>query len=347
MTASTNAGESVHEVVDGERSITLRSRSWRARAADGVPLVVLSKSPVDGPTHPEPLLLVHGLRGTRFNWNSSKRSLQNALVEAGYTVHAVELRGSGASREAGSPSPRSFIELLELDMEPLLERLSEEASSSVTLIGHSLGGIISSLAGSMFAEHVSRVVALASPLAIGVDQPLMRFGAKLWVAVSEAEPLREIAESDAMGRAMIRGRRVMERLSLNPVDSYLPGSMEPELEAEFEERGHPEPAFPGLLRDLSRLAIGKSPIGMEISDLLSQLRAPALCIAADADELAPVAAVRALYDALGSVDKEWVVAGEEGAHLGHVDMILGREAPRLVWSEMLRWLEEERSDGRV
>jgi pimeloyl-ACP methyl ester carboxylesterase len=206
----------------------------------------------------------------------------------------------------------------------------------VTLVGHSLGGILSCLAAAVRPDLVYAVVALASPLTIGADQPLIRLGARVWVAFSEAKPFRAFAEGPAMGRALMTGRRLIDRLSLPPrVHSAVPGSMEPELEAEFDASNRLEPAFPGLLRDLSRLALGRSLEGLSIVDDLAKVRTPVFCVAADRDELAPAAAVRGLHDALGSPRKDWLLV--EG--LGHTDVILGRRAPALVWDRVVDWLD--------
>lgn len=325
----------VRDVVDQNHTIEL----WREEsiwpAGDGAPLSILVERPADGPTRSSTVILVHGLRGTRINWNTSKRSFQSFLVDAGYETVCPELRGSGASRAAGSPPPRSAFELLELDIVPIVERVVEQSGHPVTLIGHSLGGILSCLAAATHPEQVAAVVALASPLKIAVDQPLIRLGARLWVACAEAEPFRPFAEGKAMSRALMSGRRLIDRFSLPPrVRSSLPGSMEPELQAEFDESNMKEPAFPGLLRDLSRLALGRSLEGFEIMETMAKVRAPVLCVAADRDELAPVEAVEGLYDALTNAEKEWLLV--EG--LGHTDVILGQEAPNRVWKKVLEWL---------
>ena len=326
------------ETIDGDRTVELACSESVWNAADGAPLAVLWKQPLEPPTRPSTVVLVHGLRGTRMNWNTSTRSFQCRLVEAGYATVCPELRGSGSSRAAGSPPPRSVLELLELDLLPLLEHVVQRSEHAVRLIGHSLGGILSCLAAAARPDLVDAVVALASPLSIAMNQPLIRAGARLWVAFSEAEPFRPLAEGQAMSRALMAGRRLIDRLSLPPrVQSSFPGSMEPELQAEFDENNSREPAFPGLLRDLSRLALGRSLEGLSIMDELDRVRAPVLCVAADQDELAPVVAVDALYQALGSPNKQWLLV--EG--LGHTDVILGRRAPALVWDAVIEWLDRD------
>jgi pimeloyl-ACP methyl ester carboxylesterase len=332
----------VREVVTDGREVELIVADELFLAADGAPLRVLRKSPATRRPLPAPVILVHGLRGTRKNWNLSRRSFQAFLVEAGHLTLCPELRGSGASRAAGSPPPRTALELLELDLLPLLERTVEEAGHPAVLVGHSLGGILGCLAAAARPDHVEAVVTLGSPLTVGAGQPLVRIGARAWVAFAGAAPFRAVAEGPAMARALMAGRRLMDRLSLPPrVRSAYPDSMEPEAAAEFDEANRAEPAFPGLLRDLSRLALGRSIEGVDdLPGELSRVRAPALCVAADRDELAPIQATRGLFDALGAPRKRWLEAGDDSGHLGHTDLILGRRAPAIVWAPVAAFLEE-------
>ena len=101
-----------------------------------------------------------------------------------------------------------------------------------------------------------------------------------------------------------------------------------------------EPPPPGLIRDLSRLVIDMSPEGLDIEAECGRVEAPFLCVAGDRDELAPPTAVEPLFDVVGSGEKSWLLAGDEDAHLGHFDLVLGRDAPRLVWEPVLGWLKQ-------
>jgi pimeloyl-ACP methyl ester carboxylesterase len=235
---------------------------------------------------------------------------------------------------------------VELDVAPLVEAVAGVTGAGVVLIGHSLGGLVAALVAARLPRAVAAVVAIASPFAVGVDQPLVRLGARLWVALAESGPLREVAHGEAMGRALLAGRRLKDRLDLPPrIRSWLPGSMEPQVEAEFVAGDAREPGFPGLVRDLSRLAIGRSPEGMDIGRELGAVRAPALVVAANRDQLAPPAAVRALFEALAAADRTWLSVGDDVSSFGHVDVVLGRDAPRRVWSPILDWLDEKVGDG--
>ncbi len=60
---------------------------------------------------------------------------------------------------------------------------------------------------------------------------------------------------------------------------------------------------------------------------------PLLVIAGDDDELAPPASVRPAFVRSGSLDKTF-----RSLPFGHVDMLVGRDAPRSMWPLVERWL---------
>jgi len=339
MTAS--HGYVVREPIDGDETVRLRRHETMVETDDGVRLALLQKDPVEAPNGAEPVVLIHGLRGTRHNWNLSSRSYQNYLVAQGHSTLCPELRGCGRTREAGGPLPRSVRELVELDLARILPPVAERAGAPLVLVGHSLGGILACLAASRWPEIVKAVVALGSPLRPGIDQPLMRFGCRLWVGLGRSDSLRTATGGPGASDILASGRRIMDRFSLpGRVADVFPGSLEEGLEAEHIQLVSLEPPPPELIRDIARLVLGQSTDGMDIDHELGRMEAPFLCVAGDRDELAPPDSVMPLFDAAGSEQKEWLVAGEEGCHLGHFDLVLGHQAPRLVWGPVGDWLKQ-------
>ncbi|MEC7985930.1 MAG: alpha/beta hydrolase, partial [Myxococcota bacterium] len=74
---------------------------------------------------------------------------------------------------------------------------------------------------------------------------------------------------------------------------------------------------------------------------LGEQRVPALFIAGRADRIAPADRVYSYYDAMGSTDKKFIVAGK--AHgfsmdYGHLDYSLGRSAPAEIYPIVYDWL---------
>jgi polyhydroxyalkanoate synthase len=68
---------------------------------------------------------------------------------------------------------------------------------------------------------------------------------------------------------------------------------------------------------------------------LRDLTVPVLCVGASKDEIVPSASARALIDAVGSEDKQFLEL--EG---GHISVIAGRRAKQQVWPALLQWLRE-------
>lgn len=96
------------------------------------------------------IILSHGGGQTRFSWSRSARQ----LLERGYGVLSYDHRGHGQSdwSSTGDYAPADFA----ADLESLLLRLPP--NRPVALIGASLGGITSLLAGSRHPDRVRALV---------------------------------------------------------------------------------------------------------------------------------------------------------------------------------------------
>jgi len=116
--------------------------------------------------------------------------------------------------------------------------------------------------------------------------------------------------------------------------------MEPWAEKELGAASALEPAFPALLVDLARMALGLQLEGLDVARELGRVRAPLLCMVGDRDELAPPAAASPLVEAVASGRRDARVVGDESQHVGHADLILGRRAREIVWEPALDWLEQ-------
>lgn len=112
----------------------------RARTLDGTPVVYL-----DGGSGP-PVVLVHGLNGTADEWSR----VAEPLVAAGRRVVAPNLRGRAPSGPQGAGYD------LYTDIGDL-RALVASVGPGVTLVGHSLGGLMALLAAPDLPE-LSRLV---------------------------------------------------------------------------------------------------------------------------------------------------------------------------------------------
>lgn len=112
------------------------------------------------PTHPTPIALVHGMGGDSRTWDGFAKS----LARRGRTVIAVDLRGHGRSGRAAS---YQFEELAQ-DVVGVCEHLGLE---QVDLVGHSLGGVTSSLVAQRRPDLVRRLVLEEMPVPLQAGDP--------------------------------------------------------------------------------------------------------------------------------------------------------------------------------
>ena len=69
---------------------------------------------------------------------------------------------------------------------------------------------------------------------------------------------------------------------------------------------------------------------------------PLLVIAGDRDKLLSADEARACFEESGSSDKTFRLFEKsvDGMHWGHLDLVLGKHAPEIVWPEILEWMRE-------
>ena len=102
------------------------------------------------------VVLVHGGRFNKESWAKQAP----ALVEAGFRVMAINLRGYGESRGPGQQD--IFSAPLHLDVLAAIRYLRKTGAKTVSLVGGSLGGGAASAAAITAPAEVSRLVLLAS-----------------------------------------------------------------------------------------------------------------------------------------------------------------------------------------
>ena len=141
------------------------------------------RSPVQAHTAPttRPVLLVHGLGGTKSSWSL----LAQALSARGLTVEAVTYTPIGTSVE--QLADRLVVEVHRM--------LSRTGSDKVHLVGHSLGGVViaQAIAGGRLNGLVDTVVTLASPFGGTPWANLLPFGAIVRALREDSPLLRRLA----------------------------------------------------------------------------------------------------------------------------------------------------------
>jgi pimeloyl-ACP methyl ester carboxylesterase len=235
-----------------------------------------------------PVILLHGLAASRFDW----QSLSEALARAGYCAYALDLLGHGDSPQPGDPACYTA----ELSLEWLVRWLDEQdLAEPAVLIGHSLGGYLS-LSLALARPHKFRGMILINPL-YRLDQlsPFMRM----------------LNRRPALGSRLLRG------IPLRIIDLVLGWDPTP------ANRFSPE-ARQQIAIDYKRASPNILHIPSTVADLTSrlpELDLPALVIWGDRDLTLRPASFEYLVDRLpGAVGTPVHGAGHQ-PHIGQPDLV--------------------------
>lgn len=287
------------------------------------------------------VLLIHGFGQNRYTWHTSRRSFANFLAAEGFDVFNLDLRGRGRSRRFGALHDTIIDDYIRDDVPAAIRSvLRLSGKSQLFLIGHSMGGIVSyAVAGSQMRDEVAGVVTFGSPYRFGLGSRFLAVTAPLLYAArltgifdgNQSLPMR------ILGRHMSKHGWLWDNpLIWMPLRPWHPKSMEREILAEnlsaaFE---HTRIAVALGLVGLGSEAALKSHDGLTDYGLAFEIAdKPLLVIAGTRDALAPPASVRPVYDRSRSTDKTY-----REFPLGHIDMLLGRDAPFTVWPLARTWL---------
>ena len=297
-------------------------------AADGVPLV-LTELCVSGVPPPRPapaVVLVHGFAQNRTAFLEG--ALPAHLLARGLRVFVAELRGHGRSRQPGGQAAHTLVDHLHADLPAILEQAAAHAGvSRVTVVGHSMGGILGYALLST-SDRVAALVTLGAPVVLGAGRPVLRAAARV------AGPLV---------RRVDTGELPMDRLlrALAPVVSLPPRRGPGKVLRELIRLGNPRQADVEALRrvlasaDPGARAVflhlvgiiesGRAVIGgVDLEEAVGRAPQPVVAVVAGRDIFAPRASVEAI---LAGVGPRQIV---EWAEAAHVDLTMGHQSEGLA-----------------
>ncbi len=338
------------EIVNHNKTVEFHRNLHEVTTEDGMNLIMTHKIPLRKKSL-APVVLVHGLGQNRYSWTLSKRSLENYLVSQGFETFNVELRGHGISRANGCEVPTSFETYLFYDIPAVLKAVHEITKGRKTFyFGHSLGGAISYCIGADYQDLLAGIVAIASPFSMAQGNLALKLLAKFGVLMDRIVPFRllhpETFYIDFIGFFAKYGLFVLDnRFNKIPVQVWYPGSIERDILTERIEKGFDRTSFNVfwlLVEWASSGTFHSSDGSVDFQEHIKDLTAPIFFVVGDRDHAVPEESVLAAYEKAGSSDKTMRVFGGEAPdlHWGHCDLICGREAPRIVWPEILAWMKE-------
>lgn len=337
--------------VTNGRQIKYYRKIHEVTTKDGMNLIMTQKLPVD--SKPKGfVMLVHGLGQNRYTWTLTKRSLENYLIDNGFSTFNIELRGHGLSRANGSEHPETFETYLNYDMPAFIESIYNiTGKEKFFYMGHSLGGSISYCIGSKFQDKLAGIISIGGPFNMARGNRLLKSIAHIGVTLGKLYPFPKLQPDvfyiDYIGILVSLGLVDLmdHRWNKIPLQIWYPESIEEDILHERITKGFDRTSFNVIKFFFKWGAKGKfisSDGQIDFEAHISKLRIPILFVNGEQDYGVPESAIKEAFEKAGSNDKIFKTFGMEnsGHHWGHCDLICGKHAPDVTWPFMLEWLEE-------
>lgn len=259
---------------------------------DGVSIHVVHKFRSEG-RRKAPVLLVHGTWGNSSLWDVPERSVMDYLADRGYDVYALDLRGMG---ESARPANYATIGLLDRvrDVAAVASYIVTTTGRRPVVMGHSQGGLLAGLLAAS-SPHLVQGVGLLSIPADGFYfppefQPLLE--SVVASGVDRYLPDPSVLYAIAFGRDPVTGRPTIGTQAFG----------------QFLTKTEPD-SLRVILEELS-----PDFFGAVIAPIWPTITVPALVVDGAQDLGVGEARATALYEALGSKQKDLVIL-PRNAHL--------------------------------
>jgi pimeloyl-ACP methyl ester carboxylesterase len=287
-----------------------------------------------------PVLCGHGLAGSRFIFDvHPDYSIARSLASAGHDVWLVDLRGRGDSWPDG---PRDdlqwcFDDFVFRDVPAACARVQAvTGADELAWIGTEMSGQVGYAAVISGTAPLARVVTMGSPAITPPDAQVP--------GVTTPFPERD---GTRYPFSMVKGvgPRLAEQGSEMLESSFRPVDTDWVVTARYFTHGVPDEAtdlidqFADWVAAATMRSRDRSVVW---SDRLDEFTVPVLVAVGAADLQRPPAAVRATFEALGSVAKELVVAGTDSGwpvDVGHDDLLCGLASPDRLYPRLDRFLQ--------
>jgi alpha-beta hydrolase superfamily lysophospholipase len=317
---------------------------YRADGGEEMPLAMVRKrraTPAGSPAATAaPVLLVHGYGQNRYAWHLPSRSFSNYLARAGFDVFNLDLRGHGRSRHLGAHKPTHVADYVRDLPAAVAEVQRLSGGRPLYYVGHSMGGLIGYAAAATLGPALAGIVTLGSPYHFARGSWALTLVGDAMLAIDRRVPLGQHAPPlKALGETMRLLRSFIESpLFPLPIRGFAAGSMEPTVHGQHMSLAM-DTGSVAVLRSLFLGMAESRQSGHRLGGLtgyagaFEELDLPLLIVAGEKDDLAPPASVRPAYERSRSRDKTYRIFP-----CGHIDLIVGRDAPLTVWPLVEAWL---------
>jgi poly[(R)-3-hydroxyalkanoate] polymerase subunit PhaC len=290
------------------------------------------------PRYPVPVLLIPPLMVKPFIFDLHPgRSLVAFLLQQGFRVYLVDF---------GEPDAADAYVTLDdyvLDWIPTACRTvtADAGASELSLLGYCMGGLFA-----LSHTAANRDPAVRNIVSIGAPVDSAKMGLFAWMTKMAGGQVEFVAKrignvpgglSSTVFRLMTPMKNVTRYadLFMNMYDHEYVNGFDAMNQWVGQFIAYPQSAFVQFVRDFmqkNKMVKGQLTFGRKVADL-RHVRSSLLAIAGQTDQIAPVEAVRAVLNAVGSTDKEFRIA--PGGHMG---VFAGGSAPAQVWLPAAKWL---------
>ncbi len=350
---------------DGEVEVT----EFRPQTADGWEIELKRYRAGRPDSGRLPVILCHGRTSNGKTWDMTPElSLARYLARQGYDVWVPNLRGTGTSSKTGFAVIREMLtlrvdnarQLVNVprianparfgwtfddycfqDLPAIIDTVKRESGQQRVLwVGLSMGGMVIF----PYLDHAERdavagFVALGSPVYMpqppnDLYQLLVRYPRMFQVSTAL---LNNHIPSVIGGVAGYEAQATF---------FYSPENMDREVVRKYLIEGTEDTSTGVTGQMLGMLKTGHLKSADEKVDYtadLDRVTVPALLVSAKADNMCEPTCVRYAYEHVGSTDKtyrELGLANNFSADYGHIDIVLGKNAPREVYPLILDWLRQ-------
>lgn len=289
------------------------------------------------------VLLVHGYGQNRYAFHLPARSLANHLARAGYDVFNVDLRGRGRSGHFGAANAHGPQDFIREDVPTALDEIRRICGDyPVFLVGHSLGGVVSYCVATEHPDRVAGVVSLGSPYHFTRGSLLLAGVAETFLMLDRAVEIPNVALPLRMYGSLVRaGQRLFDsRLYPIPIRGFRRGAMEADVLQQHMALAM-DRASVNTMRamfswssQLRRNDVDEQKGLFGYAAPFESLDKPLLVVSGKFDDLAPPASVQPAFVRSRASDKTY-----RCLPFGHIDLLVGRDAPVLVWPLVEQWLD--------
>lgn len=318
---------------------------------DEIELADGSRLPIERNRHPVPLVVVPPLGVTTEVFDLlPQRSLVRYMAARGFRVYLIDW--GRPRREHAHLGLADYADDL---FGTAMEKIRRHAGcEDVSLMGWCMGGLLCLLHQGLEQDpHIRNIVTVASPIdmrgagllggvgkAINGPAQLLRRYTALRLDMLGAERLHAppllttlaFKMTDPVGSVTTYWDLVTHLWDREFVESYSTTS-------DYLNRMLLYPG--GVIRDMTvkvavdnKLAAGRIEVGDRVAEL-DRISCPLLVFAGETDRLVSPDIARKLVDVVASTDKDFRVA--PGGHMG---VILGSSAQRIVWAQSADWLAQ-------